>query len=503
MKKEIRFYLVWTLMITNLFYQEYWGLNALIVAAFTSLLFGYRYFFHKAKETPPTRWQTFHWLLGAVIWMTTATAVFLGAGGFSIFLYLVSLSYFISLQDRTYISVPLGFAQTVQSFATGMMRIFKDRIPKSDEPVNARRNKNMRQLVLFSSGLFICILFLKLYQLADKNFYELTAFLNLEWISWGFIASYLIVTWTFYGLYFYKSEQQITSAEVSLKNEIDSSYSDRIQEYVGVENENRFALIILSVLCAMLVLLLALDIKFMLTEFGLQRPVSAYSETVHQGVNALIFSLVLVMILISYLFRGSLNFNPSKTVKIIGTWWLILNCILVITTGFKNYDYILNFGLTYKRLGVSLYLFLCGIGLVFSVYKIHYAKSIWFLLRNTILSFVACFALVSLFNWNSIIAKYNLSHLKTERLDLEYLYELGPDTYPYLLNYHIKNNISKTALFQDLVASICESRDQLQAQLSSATWRSYNVRDHKLYDQLMSYQFTGNPEATHSIVASH
>src|SRR5688572_3393737 len=213
MKKEIRFYLLWILVVSNLFYQEYWGLNALLVAALTTLVFAYRFFVKPPAESAPvTRLQKIHWFIGAATWLICATSVFFGNGWLPIFLYMLSLTYFISLQDRTYISFPLAIAQSFQSFATGMARIFTDRAKAVKEVSSERSKKILRQVLQISIGLFICIIFLKLYQLADADFYELTRFLNLDWISWGFIAYYVILTWILYGVYFFRPEPQINHA---------------------------------------------------------------------------------------------------------------------------------------------------------------------------------------------------------------------------------------------------------------------------------------------------
>jgi hypothetical protein len=148
MKKEIRFYLLWILVVSNLFYQEYWGLNALLVAAITTLVFAYRFFIKPSSENEPvTRSQKLHWFIGAGIWLTTATGVFLGNGWLPVFLYLLSLTYFISLQDRNYISFPLSIAQSFQSFATGMVRIFTDRAAEARQSTNERSKNSFPETV--------------------------------------------------------------------------------------------------------------------------------------------------------------------------------------------------------------------------------------------------------------------------------------------------------------------------------------------------------------------
>lgn len=490
MKHEMKIYLIWTLVLANLLYGEYWGLNALIAAIVTIVLLGYRNFISRKElaDAHETGNDT-AWYFGAGIWLISATAVFLIGGWFQIFMYLISMTYFGVLQDRKPVSVPFSPVQAVISFATGLARLFLDTFKNFGGDNSLRSQKIARQIVLFSIGLIICIAFLKLYQLADEDFYALTSFINLEWISWGFIFFYLLLTWILYGFYYFKSEPEITKFDESFKNEIAPDYSDSLERFFGVKQERLLALFTLGILNVMLVLLLILDIRFLFNGFGIDKPVSEYSSLVHQGINALIFSLVLVILLISFFFRGSLNFENHKSLKIFGIVWLSLNCVLVITTGIKNYDYIVEFGFTYKRLGVLLYLFLCGIGLVFSVYKILRVRSVWFLIRNTSLSFVAVFAVVAMFNWNQIIADYNTQHVKKERLDLEYLFELGPDAYPALMNFHIENQFTNTDLFYRLVDGIETERYHLERANNAYSWRSLTVRDNVLLEKLERFQF--------------
>lgn len=490
MKNEMRLYLIWILVLANLLYDEYWGLNTLIIAGVTVVVLWYRNFIkgQNPADQQAVRNDIF-WYFGAAIWLISATGVFLLGGWFQVLMYMLSMGYFIALQDRKPVSVPVTAVQTLQSFATGLARIFMDSASRLKNEETIRSRKVIRQIMLFFIGLIICIAFLKLYQMADADFYELTKFINLDWISWGFIFFYFFLAWLLYGLYFFKSEPEITKLDNHFGNDINPDYTDSVQKFFGITQERNLAMITLGVLNLMLILLLVLDVRFLMTEYGTDKPVAEFSSVVHQGVNALIFSLVLVMLLISFFFRGSLNFEKNKGIKLLAVFWLIANCVLVFTTGAKNFDYIAEFGFTYKRLGVLLYLFLCGVGLVFSIYKIIHVRSVWFLIRNTSLAFIFVFALVSLFNWNQIIAKYNLDNVQKSRLDLEYLFELGPDSYPDLIDYHLENKINNTGLFYNLVNASQSELYAFDRRAEYTTWRSFTLRDHLLYEKLNRYKF--------------
>jgi len=493
MKNQMRIYFTWILVITNLLYAETWGLNILIVTLLTIVLFGWKEsrLFKRNKENadslPENKGQ---WWLAALIWLTSATAVFLNGGWFANFIYVVAFYYFTSLQQQFKISLPLGIVQTFQSGSTGLVRFFFEYFfyqPNSD--TSDRMKKIMRQSLLFLIPVIVLIIFLKLYQMADEQFYEWTKFINLDWISWGFIASYLLLILLMYGTYFFKPHPSILEVEKSLKNEINPTYTDRIQDFFGENNERKLAVSLLAVLNVMLVLYLMLDIKFLTNVPFVPKPYSFYSISIHSGINALIVSLILVIFLITYLFRGALNFKKSKSIKTLAITWIIFNCILVFTTALKNYEYVAQLGFTYKRLGVYLYLFLCLVGLSFALYKVLRALSIWFLIRNMTISFLLVFAVVSLFNWDKFITKYNLTHVNEDQLDLEYLYSLGPDSYVDLMKYHLDNKIFDTDLVYRISNSITYEVKELKRGFNEKSWRSYVLSDLELYNDLKNYHF--------------
>ena len=79
----------------------------------------------------------------------------------------------------------------------------------------------------------------------------------------------------------------------------------------------------------------------------------------------------------------------------------------------KNYNYIHDWGLTHKRIGVYVYLTLCIIGIAFTIYKILNQKSFAYLIRQiSVFTFTSFLIVFSLLSWNSIIANYNLNDQK-------------------------------------------------------------------------------------------
>lgn len=490
MKAVMKVYLLWVLVISNMIYQEYVGLNLLVITVLTIGVFGYRYSREKVLEYSSGDRSWLRWGTGAVLWLLAGVAVFFMGTPGALVMWVLTLFYFVAQQGFFSSSYLFSVLQSIQSFATGLIRLVtntRNSMALGDD--SDRKKRWMKNALLGVMGLTVVIVFLKLYQAADADFAELTGFLNLDWVSWGFLAFDLFLSWILYGLFFYQSDSAIRGVEENLKIPVQPDYTDRVQEFFSVQSEQRGAVFILVVLNAFLLLYLALDFKYMATEFGTSRAVADYSRAVHEGVYSLIASMILVIILAGLIFRGALNFGEGKWARYFGISWLILNIILVITTGVRNLDYVAEFGFTYKRLGVYLYLILCLVGLGITLLKVWYRFTAWYVVRSFTLATVAVFTGVVCFNWNKIIVQYNLQHVVDTRQDLDYLYSLGPDTYVDLLRYEIAHERNHTDLFYRLVDGIQVTRLQLAQRADNASWRSWVYRELTMLEQMNGVQF--------------
>ncbi len=142
------------------------------------------------------------------------------------------------------------------------------------------------------------------------------------------------------------------------------------------------------------------------------------SAETHERVNAVIFSIALVIVVILIYFRGRLNFDGNaSSVKFFAKLWLVLNGVLVLSAFLKNAEYVQNFGLTYKRLGVWLFLILCFIGLTVTFLKVHRRKTNAYIFSRGAWCFYAAVLVGSFFNWGGIITAYNLNR---KDFDLSY-----------------------------------------------------------------------------------
>lgn len=437
MKTEKKWYFVIVLAITILLYDQYLGLNSLII---TFVSIGYLYTFNKDKKTKT-------WWLSSGLWLLSGLSVFLSNTYTGGVMYFFTLINFVAINNNQKYSFPYTFLHTVFSFFIGIAKfvtpIKKESIDVKNQNWEEVKEKTdvkiLKKIFLYGIPLLLVIVFLKLYQFANPKFAEYTAFINFKFINWYFILLYAILLIALYGLYLFNNFQTSYDWDFKHKNLIDESYTDQLQTKIGTETEQKMAVMLLSVLNILLVAFLVIDgITLFSTDIDSEL---THSETVHQGINILITSIVLVIFIVGFIYRGALNFLNNKTIKILTVLWLVLNLVITVFNSIKNYHYIDEWGLTHKRIGVYTYLALCVIGLLFTLYKVLKQKSFVFLVRRVSYSFVSFLVVYSLFNWTSIIANYNLddTHFSEDKIDFYYNLDLGFEAYPALVKYFNKH----------------------------------------------------------------
>lgn len=76
--------------------------------------------------------------------------------------------------------------------------------------------------------------------------------------------------------------------------------------------------------------------------------------------------------------------------------------LLVFSALVKNLDYITEFCLTYKRLGIFAFLMMALLGLNFTYYKIYKRKTKLFLVNTILWTFYGIVLACSLVNWGNL-----------------------------------------------------------------------------------------------------
>lgn len=276
-----------------------------------------------------------------------------------------------------------------------------------------------------------------------------------------------------------------------LKKWKESSFSDLISVITGrsssgilaLKNEFIIGLISLALLNILLLFINLLDVKYVWLGFKYNSDVNMVSY-VHEGAGLLILSIVLAMLLLLFFFRANLNFyKKSKWLKYGAYLWILQNLFLVISVSIRDYYYISNFGLAYKRIGLLFFLAMVAAGLFTVFLKIYTTKTTYYLLRINAWAGIFLLVFASTINWDVTIADYNLARKNSIPLDISFLLSLSDKTLPLIeKNKEILQNKSEgrtTAL------EFFEYRKQaFQQEQKNYSWLSWNVADASVMKEL-------------------
>lgn len=200
-----------------------------------------------------------------------------------------------------------------------------------------------------------------------------------------------------------------------------------IRKKMALKTENIIGIISFAGLNLLLLALNSIDIATLW--FGEKTSSINYSDELHAGTNILIVSIFLAMFIIVYFFSGNLNFyRKNKAIRLLAIVWIVQNAFLVFSVLLRDYHYIVMHGLTYKRIGVLIFLMLCTIGLITVYQKVTQRKSLFYLFKTNGLIWYAILIGFSFINWDAFIINYNIKHKNSIDFDLDHTLSLSNKT---------------------------------------------------------------------------
>lgn len=281
----------------------------------------------------------------------------------------------------------------------------------------------------------IVLLFSALYSASNPYFDEITTQL-FDWIglnnaSMPFMfliglavsASLFLVT---------RNERIMRWARSSLNTLAPSGRHMDEGHHRAVHSEAAIGILLLGSLNALLLLLNVLDVQHVWLDFHFT---GQYLKAfVHEGTWMLIVSILLGAAIVLYYFRGDQNFHSGNgTIKAFSYLWLAQNVVLVISVAIRNYWYIHHYALAYKRIGVGFFLLATLVGLILIMLKVRFRRSRHFLVRWNMVSLYAIAVLMTLVDWDVLIARYNMAHRERAFVELNYLAALDDKALPHLM----------------------------------------------------------------------
>lgn len=500
MKKNDYVALASALVYTYLFYHQLPGINYLI---FSVVLVAIIFISKLELLTKPAALAT---ALGAIV---SGVFVFYYSTDLAIVANISSLlalgAFSLNPQSSFIVSMLHSLYSVVMFIPLTFLRKIDENMHEEEHPgERPAPQTNWQRGIIIVIALLIVLVFFALYKDASPVFSKLADSIKFDFISGEFL---LFFTVTFLVLVGFFRQQVIdwifnndNNSSDKLKN---ITEGEHLQSYLGkllgIKNEVFAGVLLLALLNLLLAAVNGIDIFY---STGMEKLPDGMTlaDYLHDGTNSLIISIIFAVIIILFFFRGYLNYAPkSKALKLLTYAWIAQNIVLVLTTCNRNLIYIDTYGLTYKRVGVFVFLLLCVIGLVTTFIKVLAGKSNWFLFRKNGWIFYAVLLVYACFNWDVIIAKHNIAQAKNNKgveLDYYYLYNLQnalPELLAHYEEHHAKND---SADIYNRNGNMAQNLNQDVAKLYKHThlfgWQSLCLEKKQNWDEIKSMYDKGH-----------
>jgi hypothetical protein len=352
-----------TALFVILFYDQEMGMNLGILGIIYALLTLF-----KTPEKNRTKS-----ILILFVTSILSSLAFIWYGDFASFLAIVSSLLLFSYRSRNrklkiLFLIPI-FA--INSF-TSIFRFFSfdEWLPKKN--VSGVWQKTLAFIII---PLVLISLFFGIYSVGSNHFASLFQDYELDVNVWQLLCLSVLGFFIAFNYWNYAVERFIYKHNNLLSDDFQEQFKTPKSTYSFLDLDAERASGVISFFC-LNILLIFFIITYNYEQFyEVSKTPVQLSEETHERVNAVIISIIMAVLVIMFYFKSAFNFDPkAMLMKIFARTWIILNGILVISAALKNYEYIISFGFTYKRLGVIAFLLLALIGLALTFIKIQRKK---------------------------------------------------------------------------------------------------------------------------------
>ncbi len=418
------------------------------------------------------------------------------------------------IADRNLTLLINGFTAAVYAIASSPFNYLAQIFNTTGDKSNGRRIA--RFVMVFIAPLLVLFVFVLLYANASPFFNKFTGnfilhfrkfleFIN-KFISpdtfWIFVAGLLISIGFLYG----KSNRLVVFLSEGKGMDLFRLRRNYRGRTTALKTEYRSGIVLLVLLNVLIAIMNALDIYnvwFFFEWNGI-----FLKQFVHEGTWLLIFSIIISIAIVLYYFRGNLNFYPRRRLLLnLALLWMAQNALLVFSVGIRNMWYIQHFNLAFKRIGVYAFLLLTLFGIATVMYKILNRKSHQYLFHyNGIAAYVILISL-GFFNWDKLIATYNLRHSDTAFFHPEFMVSLNSSALPELKQslpvidrieqqQFEKFDFARSYMpFGEYKTHVAQRCDNFIAGYPLLSWQGWNIADYQAYRSLKrAKEANHNPE---------
>ncbi|HTG56155.1 MAG TPA: DUF4153 domain-containing protein, partial [Niabella sp.] len=282
-------------------------------------------------------------------------------------------------------------------------------------------------------GAFAAI-FIGVYTAASDKFASLFV-INLEFDFFQLAVLTVLGFFLMFNFFYSSVPKAIIACNGYLKDDFSDGFVQKrnngfhLLDVVSQRRSGEISLILLNAVLIFFIIIYGIE------QFGTPGSSGTLSSDVHERVYVLILSIVMAIGVIMIYFQGLLNFDTqSGLLKKLSFIWIGLNVLLIFTVFFQNLEYVNTYGLTFKRIGVFIFLLLSLLGLFTTWVKLKNKKTNIFLINRMVWAAFYVLVVSSFINWSWIVTRYNTSHFTNP--DWNYLNSLN-------YNRQLLNNIYK------------------------------------------------------------
>ncbi len=493
MKKNDWLLLSSVLLYSFLFYHQFAGINFLLfnLALLLCLLL-------KKPESLKDK----SWLVAAGAAVVSSACIAYYSSSLAIVANLIALALvsFFSIAPRS--SVILALCMSIISIGSSCVYMFLDWMKRNKAGKEGRSKPFYVIILMFVFISIITILFFLMYQSSNPLFKDFTKNISLDFISISWMIFTLGGLLLLYGFYYVRRINYFSEPDEHAPDTITEQRANEdvfLNRLFKADTEYLTGSILFVILNAMLLLLNILDLNYLWFDGKLPDEVD-HKEFVHNGIGMLITSILFAILIILFYFRGRLNFHSkAKYLRWLACFWIIQNAFMIFSSAYRTNMYIAEFGISYKKIGVYVYLGLTLIGLITTYIKVTKLKSNWYLVRVNTWCYFGILTLSCLFNWDAIITNFNISKALTEHKKLEkyYLLDLSFKNLPQLLmlNDSIKNNddfgvrdyyfSSRGTYFFDFKTGLDNKLFAFLTEVYKAGWQSWCFEKSRVYAEIL------------------
>ena len=449
------------LLLSILFYNQDFGLNVTLFTILTIIVLSiFNFKDAKKKET----------LVISSLYLLSGILVFINHTVLSYFTNFSMMCLYVGSISEAKSSIYIKWFNGISSIIAGFFHRHANKESKENSTEARKELDTLHWAKLIGIPFTLVVLFVVLYSYGNPVFGEFIndIFLQFKFIEFKFILCGLIGYALILNFCKPITIKPATIGDLKTGNNL---LKNGNLDNESLKKETQLGTTILGLLNVLLVGYLITEFLFIskLSNLSAQE----LSTQLHGGIYTLIISIIIAIITILVLFKGDLNFyKKNETLKKLAYSWLFLNAILVALVVIKNFVYVNQFGFTYKRIGVFIYLLLTLVGLLTSVSKVKNLKNLWFMLRTNINVAFILLLVCTLVNWDRTITKFNLKHVNHP--DVEYLIGLSNNNADLLYQYNTTHKIS-----DELSRDIEKKHNSLINDSYYSSWQEMSLMDYK------------------------